>query len=320
MVLNDRLPTRRKILISAPPFVNLESYFESHSGLNEYQVTWVKSAQQMSEAELLEKLPSFDGWILGDDPCTRRLLEAGKRGNLKAVVKWGVGTDNIDFQALKEFGIAFDNTPGAFGKEVADLAFAYLIMLSRHVLEVHNSVSVGEWRKPAGISLSEKNVALVGYGDIGKNIWKRLQASDINVFVYEVDHSKTDGLNETSLRNWPESINEMDAIILACALTPENFEIIDREILNTLKEGALVVNVSRGGLINENDLVEALNSGRLGGAALDVYQVEPLPSASGLRECPNVIFGSHNASNTTEAVIRTSQKTIAIMHELLVEK
>jgi D-3-phosphoglycerate dehydrogenase len=236
---------------------------------------------------------------------------------LKAVVKWGVGTDNIDFQALKEFGIAFNNTPGAFGKEVADLAFAYLVMLSRHVLEVHNSVSVGGWRKPAGISLSGKNVALVGYGDIGKNIWKRLQISDVNVFVYEVDRSKTDGLNEISVRNWPESIYEMDAIILACALTPENFEMIDREILNTLKEGVLVVNVSRGGLINENDLVEALNSGRLGGAAVDVYQVEPLPGASGLRECPNVILGSHNASNTTEAVIRTSLTTIAIMRDFL---
>ena len=317
MVLKDGLPTRRKILISAPPFVNLESYFESHSGLNEYQVTWVKSAQQMSEAELLEKLPSFDGWILGDDPCTRRVLEAGKRGNLKAVVKWGVGTDNIDFQALKEFGIAFDNTPGAFGKEVADLALAYLVMLSRHVLAVHNSVLKGEWKKPAGTSLSGKNVALVGYGDIGNNVCKRLLASDVNVFVYEVDRSKTKGLKEISLRNWPEAIHQMDVIILACALTPGNFGMIGREILNTLKEGALIINVSRGGLINENDLVEALNSGRLGGAALDVYQVEPLPAVSALRECPNVILGSHNASNTTEAVIRTSQKTITIMRNFL---
>ena len=320
MVLNDKLLTKRKILISAPPFVKMKSAFESHPSLKQFEVTWVNSAQQMSEAELLEKLPSYDGWILGDDPCTRSVLEAGKLGNLKAVVKWGVGTDNIDFQALNEFEITFDHTPGVFGKEVADLAFAYLVMLSRHVLEVHNGVSLGEWRKPAGFSLSGKNVALVGYGDIGKNIWKRLQASDMNVFVYEVESSKTDGLNEYCLRNWPESINEVDAIILACALTPENFGMINKELLDTLKEGALVVNVSRGGLIQENDLVEALNSGRLGGAALDVYQVEPLPAASGLRECPNVIFGSHNASNTIEAVIRTSQITIDIICGLLEER
>ncbi len=320
MVLNDRVPITSKLLISAPPFVQLESEFESHPSLNGYEVTWVKSAQLMSEAELLEKLPKYDGWILGDDPCNRRILESGKRGNLKAVVKWGVGIDNVDFQALKEFGIAFDNTPGAFGKEVADLALAYLVMLSRHVLEVHNSVLKGEWRKPAGTSLSGKNVALVGYGDIGKNICKRLLASDVNVFVYEVDRSKTKGLKEIFLRNWPDAIHEMDAIILACALTPGNFEMIGRETLNTLKEGALIVNVSRGGLINENDLVEALNSGRLGGAALDVYQVEPLPAASALRECPNVILGSHNASNTTEAVMRTSQKTIAIMRSFLEKK
>lgn len=320
MVLNDRVPITSKLLISAPLFVQLKSEFESHPSLNGYEVTWVKSAQHMSEAELLEKLPKYDGWILGDDPCTRRILDSGKRGNLKAVVKWGVGTDNVDFQALKELGIAFDNTPGAFGKEVADLALAYLVMLSRHVLEVHNSVLKGEWRKPAGTSLSGKNVAVVGYGDIGKNICKRLLASDVNVFVYEVDRSKTKGLKEISLRNWPDAIHEMDAIILACALTPGNFEMIGREILNTLKERALIINVSRGGLINENDLVEALNCGRLGGAALDVYQVEPLPVASALRECPNVILGSHNASNTTEAVMRTSQKTIAIMRSFLEKK
>jgi D-3-phosphoglycerate dehydrogenase len=308
---------KKRLLISAPPFVNMKNEFYSHPVINAFEVTWMKSAQQMSEEELLEMLPSYDGWILGDDPCSRKVLQAGKSGALKAVVKWGVGTDNIDFAALTDLDIDFNNTPGVFGKEVADLAFAYLVMLSRHVIKIHNHVLLGEWIKPPGISLSGKNVALIGYGDIGKNISKHLHSAEMNVHVYEVDATRTTGLSEASLRVWPESISEMDAIVLACALTPENSEMIDKKILSNLKEGALIVNVSRGGLINEVDLVEALNSGRLGGVALDVFQVEPLPSSSRLRKSENVIFGTHNASNTSEAVIRTSLLSIEIMNKFL---
>jgi D-3-phosphoglycerate dehydrogenase len=310
---------KKRLLISAPPFVNMKIRFFSNFVISKFDVTWMNSAQQMSEEELLEILPTFDGWILGDDPCSRKVLQAGKAGSLKAVVKWGVGTDNIDFTALTDLNIDFSNTPGVFGKEVADLAFAYLVMLSRHVIDIHNHVLLGEWIKPPGISLSGKNVALVGYGDIGKNISKHLHSAEMNVHVYEVDATRTTGLSNSSLRVWPESISEMDAIILACALTPENSEMINKEILGNLKDGALIVNVSRGGLIKEDDLVEALNSGKLGGVALDVFQVEPLPSSSSLRKCQNVILGTHNASNTSEAVIRTSLLSLDIMDRFLRE-
>jgi D-3-phosphoglycerate dehydrogenase len=297
----------------------MKDRFLSNPVIDQFDVTWMNSAQQMTEEELLEMLPTYDGWILGDDPCSRKVLQAGKSGALKAVVKWGVGTDNVDFAALTDLDIHFDNTPGVFGKEVADLAFAYLVMLSRHVIEIHNHVLLGEWIKPPGISLSGKNVALVGYGDIGKNISKHLLSAEMNVYVYEVDAKKTAGLSDISLRVWPESISEMDAIVLACALTPENSEMINKEILGTFRQGALIVNVSRGGLINEGDLVEVLNSGRLGGVALDVFQVEPLPSSSMLRKCKNVILGTHNASNTSEAVIRTSLMSLDIMNKFLQE-
>ena len=306
-----------RVFISCPPFIQQKDVFIPLFEELGIFPTWANTVQQMTENDLIEILPHFDGWILGDDPCSRKVLQAGKSGALKAVVKWGVGTDNIDFAALKDLNINFKNTPGVFGKEVADLAFAYLIMLSRHVIKIHNHVLLGEWIKPPGISLSGKNVALIGYGDIGKNLSKHLLSAEMNIHVYEVDDTRTTGLSDNSLRVWPESISEMDAIILACALTPENSEMINKEILSNLKEGALIVNVSRGGLVNEGDLVEALNSGRLGGVALDVFQVEPLPLSSRLRKFENVILGTHNASNTSEAVIRTSLLSIDIMNEFL---
>ena len=115
---------KKRLLISARPFVDMKNRFYLHPVINQFEVTWMYSAQQLTEEELLEMLPSYDGWILGDDPCSRRVLQAGKSGALKAVVKWGVGTDNVDFAALTDLNIDFNNTPGVFGKEVADLAVA----------------------------------------------------------------------------------------------------------------------------------------------------------------------------------------------------
>jgi D-3-phosphoglycerate dehydrogenase len=297
--------------------VNQKEVFEE--ALNElgFSAYWGVSKQQLTEEELIELVPMFDGWILGDDPCTRAVLEAGKKGNLKAVVKWGVGTDNIDFLALQELEIPFSNTPGVFGKEVADLAMAYLISLSRHVVKIDSNVRSGEWIKPAGFSLADKNFAIVGFGDIGKNISKRLQASDVRVHVYEVDPQKTKGVENITVHIWPDAISEMDAVVLACALTPENVNIVNSDVLTKMKRGAIIVNVSRGGLINEDDLVDSLMSGQLGGVALDVYQVEPLPESSRIRKCDNVIFGTHNASNTVEAVKRTSRTSLELMKQFL---
>ena len=309
--------SHKRILISAPPFVNQQGFFQGQLEQFEFNAHWGISKQQLSEAELVELLPRFDGWILGDDPCTREVLAAGKTGNLKAVVKWGVGTDNIDFKSMEEFGLAFSNTPGVFGREVADLALAYLVNLARHVLLVDSKVRSGEWVKPVGFSLADKNIAVVGFGDIGQNIAKRLNAADVNVVVYEIDPLKTEGVKNISAHVWPQRINEMDAIILACALTSENREMINSEALGKMKDGVLIINVSRGGLICENDLIESLVSGRLGGAALDVFQVEPLPNTSDLRKHKNVILGTHNASNTIEAVKRTSFTSLEIMSKFL---
>jgi D-3-phosphoglycerate dehydrogenase len=273
--------------------------------------------QQLSEEELIQILPDFEGWIIGDDPVTRRVLEAGKRGKLRGAVRWGIGVDNVDLQAVKDLNIPFSNTPYMFGGEVADLAVAYVIALARYTHLIDREVKAGHWAKPAGISLAGKTVALIGFGDIGKNIAKRLSAMDMVLNIYDPYAKDKERYDNYNFFNFPEKLEEADFVILACALTPENKHLINVDSLANMKDEVRVVNVSRGGLIDEKALVEALKSKKVHSAALDVFEVEPLPMDSPLRQFDNIIFGSHNGSNTIDGVIRASRKAMSLVFEFM---
>ena len=306
----------KKVLVTCPPMLGMLEEFKTIS-LNNYgiELISVNVKQTLSESELINIIGDYDGWIIGDDPATKKVFERGKLGNLKAAVKWGVGTDNVDFDAARKLGIQVINTPGMFGNEVADLAFCYLICLARNVIPIHNGITKGHWPKIRGESLKGATVGLVGYGDIGRNLAKRLLISDTKVQVYDpfLDLSKLND-ERISLEVWPNKISNCDYLVLTCSLNSSNFHLLNKDIFNLMKINAKIINVSRGGLINENDLIEAIESGKVNSVALDVFEEEPLPIDSSLRKYDNCIFGSHNASNTTQAVRKTSYKTIEIIY------
>ena len=307
-----------RVFISCPPFIQQKKDFIPLLKELDIVPTWADTVQQMTENDLIEILPHFDGWILGDDPCSEKVLQSGKAGDLRAVVKWGVGTDNIDFKALEKLNIKFSNTPSVFGNEVADLAIGYVIALARKLIDVHNSVLNHEWLKPIGISLQNKNVAIVGFGDIGSQIARRCEAFDMNISVFEIDlKGSIEIYKNYNFLTWPNNLSEFDFVILACALTPKNAGIINADSLKLMKNGAKIINVSRGGLIVEEDLITALSERQISGAALDVFESEPLPKLSRLRDLDNVIFGTHNASNTFEAVRRASELSIQLIKNFL---
>ena len=271
--------------------------------------TWAQIVQQYTEQELIQILPEFDGWIVGDDPCTRKVLSAGTKGKLKAIVKWGIGVDNVDFKACDDLNIPVENTPHMFGDEVADLAMSYITNLSRKILDVHNGVRNQEWLKPIGSSLKDKKIGIVGLGNIGINIVKRVQVAGMNVCGYD-PFFKDLTENDIQILTWPERIEELDYLVLACSLTAESKHLINSKVISKFKKGIKVVNVSRGQLINEKDLYDGIKQGIISGAALDVYEIEPLPENSILRELDQLIYGTHNGSNTLEAVQRTSHLAI----------
>lgn len=303
-----------RILITCPPMLRAIDRFRAEFARRGLEIHTPNVTQILSEAELLELVPQFDGWIIGDDPATRRVFTTAKAGKLKAAVKWGVGVDNVDFAACKDLGIPISNTPGMFGREVADIALGYVVALARQTFVIDRGVKAGQWLKPAGTSLSEKTVALVGFGDIGRNTAKRLLACELNVIAYDPYFQPTPGFETVQSAAWPDRVEEADFVVVTCALTPQNRHLVNAASLARMKPGVRIVNVSRGPLVNEADLAAALTSGHVHSAALEVMEVEPLPADSPLRGFGDrVLFGSHNASNTVEAVNRTSAKAIELL-------
>lgn len=274
--------------------------------------------QILSEDELMEILPDMDGWIIGDDPATERVFEAGKNGKLKAAVKWGVGVDNVDFNACKKLGIPVANTPLMFGEEVGSLAVHYVIGLARQTFLIDRGVRNGEWPKPAGISLIGKTAALIGFGDIGKATARMLTACGLDVNIYDPFASRTDE-DEMKYRffTFPANLEVADFVVVTCSLTPETKHMFNRDSIEKMKDHVRIVNVSRGPVIEESALVAALNSGKVHSAALDVFEVEPLPNDSPLRGFERCIFGTHNGSNTVDAVRRASQQAMKLLFGFL---
>jgi len=263
-------------------------------------------AQQLEEDWLLANIGRFHGVIAGDDPFTAEVLAEGARGNLHTIIKWGIGVDGIDLEAADHLGIQVTNTPGMFSDEVADVAMGYVVMLARQLHRIHLSVREGGWFKPVGSSLRGKTLGVVGLGSIGRALADRARAFGMVVIGTDVAPV---GIAGTWLRQVPldHLLAASDYVVLCCNLTPDNRYLLRADTLALMKEGAYVVNVARGPLIEEESLINALASGRLAGVALDVFETEPLPSSSQLRRFEQCVWGSHNGSNTSEAVARVNR-------------
>lgn len=311
--------TEPRILVTCPPMLGLFDDFEGDFESAGLQAVAATTTQVLSEQELIDILPNYDGWIIGDDPATRQVVEAGRAGKLRAAVKWGVGTDNVDFSAFDALGIPVENTPGVFGNEVADVALCYTLGLARETFWIDRQVRLNKsWPKPSGISMIGRTVALVGFGDIGQQIATRIIACGSKVVVYDPYFSNPTGL-DVQVAEWPDRLDEADFLIFACPLTPKTRGMFNEGILDKLKHGTRVVNVARGPVIVERALIEALNAGIVKTAALDVFEVEPLPEDSPLRGFDKCIFGTHNSSNSQDAVRRVSRLAIEKMARLLGE-
>jgi D-3-phosphoglycerate dehydrogenase len=269
--------------------------------------------QQFTAAELLEYSPRLVGIIAGDDELNREFFEGAPK--LKTVIRWGIGMDSVDHDAAREHGVTVRNTPGVFGQEVADAAFGYILSLARGYIAVDAAVRRGEWPKVEGVTLAGARLGVVGFGSIGREIAKRGRGFDMNVVAFDpfVDTAPAG----VSMVDLDKLLATSRFIVLACPLTPETFHLINADRLALVRPDAYLVNVARGPVVVEAHLIDALTSGRLAGAALDVFEVEPPPLNSELRTLPTVVLGAHNGSNTREGVMRASNAAVDFLLEEL---
>jgi D-3-phosphoglycerate dehydrogenase len=267
------------------------------------------TGQQFTEDELIAQLPDVVGMIAGDDPLSRRVIES--TDSLRVIIRWGIGMDSVDHQAARDNEVFVTNTPAVFGDEVADSAFGYVLLLARGHHVVHESVRNGGWPKYEGITLAEQTLGVIGFGSIGRAICKRGLGFGMRVLAFDpyADPTAASAMG-VDLVPLDEVLAASRFVVLASPLTTETHHIIDVAALAKMRTDAFIVNVGRGPLVDEAALTGALAEGRIAGAGLDVFEVEPLPADSPLRGMPQVILGAHNGSNTRQGVARASAQAV----------
>ena len=264
-------------------------------------------SQQFNESEMIKYLPGHVTAILGDDQVTARVLDASSP-TLRAIIKWGIGTDNIDLEASERLGIPVYNTPGQFSGEVAELAIGMMLSLARNINHIDKSVRLGKWQRYEGKSIGGTKAHIVGMGNIGQSIAERLVAFNVDVTGSD-PHPLTvsDSFPKVDIQS---GVKDADWVFIACALTSENIHIIDDKLISSMKPECQIINVARGALIDEKALYKHLISGHVLGAALDVFEEEPFSPENPLAALPNVLLGSHGGSSTREAIHRVNKLTV----------
>jgi D-3-phosphoglycerate dehydrogenase len=261
----------------------------------------VQYGQFLDEAQCMRLVGDIDGWLAGDDVVTVMVLERALP-RLKVISKWGTGLDSIDCAAARRLGIPVLNSPGYFADAVAEVAIGLILASTRQLFLVDRAIRSGEWPKPRGHELAETTLGMIGLGAIGSRIAELAQAFRMNVIHHDPNVDGSVAPQEIARRS--------DVVCLACAATPENYHLVNAAFLASMKPTALLVNVARGQLVDEQALIAALEAGAIAGAALDVFEHEPLPIDSRLRRLDNVVLSSHNANNGVRAVEAVHVNTI----------
>lgn len=267
------------------------------------EVRYNDYARPLRESELIPLIGEVDGLIAGVDEIGAGAIQAGRR--LKVIARYGTGTDRVDLQAATRKGIVVTSTPGANSAAVAELTVGLMIALARNLYAAVQATRSGGWPRYTGIGFGGKTVGLVGLGSIGREVAKRLKPFGCRLLGTDpaVDPHTACSL-EVELVDLFELLSSSDFVSLHLPATAETLGMINRNTLGRMRAGAFLINTARGELIDESDLKEALESGRLGGAALDVFSKEPPGKDHPLLQAPNLLITPHIASRTDEAVTR----------------
>jgi len=299
------------VLLSAPYLLPVIDAFRPILDASGIELVPAPVEERLSEDELMKYAGQVDGVVCGDDQFSQRVL-AAFAPRLKVISKWGTGIDSIDCQAAERLGVRVCNTPGAFAHPVADTVMAYILTFARRGPWMDREMKAGRGDKIPGKTLRECTLGVVGVGHCGREVLRRARAFGMQLLGNDVIRIPEEFLGEVDVEmlGLEDLLRQSDFVSLNCDLNPTSFHLVNSQRLALLSPRAVLVNASRGPVVDEPALVEALRAGRLAGAALDVFEQEPLPLDSPLRSFDNVLLAPHNANSSPEAWARVHRNTL----------
>lgn len=301
---------RWKVLITAPRACQVIERYRQELEAADCEVAVHPPVERFTEEELLPLVGDVNGIICGDDRITARVLLSAPR--LMVIAKWGTGIDSIDLEAARTRGIAVCNTPDAFSDPVADTVLGYVLLFARKLDDMAHDMRAGQWQRTPLVSLRECTIGIVGFGNIGRAVARRAASFGMRILANDVRP-----LPPTALPDLAVQFTDLDALLaestfvtLHADMRAENRHLINGQRLARMSRGAVLINTARGSLVDEKALVSALQERRIAGAALDVFEDEPLSPSSPLRTLSNVYLAPHNSNASPLAADRVHANTI----------
>jgi D-3-phosphoglycerate dehydrogenase len=303
-----------KILLTTTSFQDTPGKHHDLLNSQNWDIDYLRGP--VDESVLLPIIHKYDGVICGDDQYTRKVIKAGKEGNLKVLSKYGVGLDRIDLEAAKEFGIEVTNVPGINQVSVSEHVLALLFTFSKNIHLQYNSVQGGSWKRWIGYEIQGKTIGIIGLGAVGKELGKKASALGMKVLAYDIFKDQ-EFLNKYSNINFTTDVNEIysncDVISLHLPHTNETDKLINEVVINTkLKKQPIIINTARGKLIDPIAVISGIKNKLIKGYLCDVLETEPILENEVLLGLENIIITPHVGSRTYENV--QNQGTIAIQN------
>lgn len=299
------------VLISAPYILPQIDRFLPLFDRHHLEIILAPVKERLSEDELMNFAGLYDGTVCGDDIYTAKVLNANA-SRLKVISKWGTGIDSIDQETARSLGIQVRNTPDAFSIPVADTVLGYMLAFARRQPWMDRAMKGGRWEKIPGRALHECTLGVVGVGNCGKAVIRRARAFGMTIYGNDIVEIDKDFLAsyQVEMMDLDNVLSHSDFVSLNCDLNPTSFHLINERSLGWMQHTSVLINAARGPVVDEAALINALQSGSIAGAALDVYEIEPLPQDSPLLSMDNVLLAPHNANSSPTAWEHVHQNTI----------
>ena len=304
--------TNFKVLVSAPPILPQVIEYKSlcaNAGVDLITPDiFVK--ESLDEEELIKYLRGMDGILCGDDELNSKVLQESHK-HLKVISKWGTGIDSIDTESAKQLGIKVYRVKDVFGPPLSDTVMSYILLYSRKIFEKDFVVRNNDWKKITSYTLAERTIGIVGLGHVGKEVARKASAFGMKVYITDIlDVDLEDEQSNYKKVNLEELLSVSDFVTIHCDLNESSHHLFSKREFDLMKDNSVVINTARGSIINEEELICALENKVIYGAALDVFEKEPLPENSKLRAMDNVFFSPHNSNGSVETFRKVDKKAI----------